>query len=627
MRFILLILSTLFSLFAFPQVPDPADVTEDDIPPEMVPSEHTLRSFGASDEEVDAAMQYKDGEKSFDEIKSEYVDGEEGDQQSTTTEKDVSTQEDVSEDVTTFERPSWPRSNVYGHNFFRQTDLRIYEGVNEMKAPLNYVLGVGDEVSIAFWGYSEYNGVFTIASDGYIDPKETGRIYLQGLTLEEAKEVIRKKFGSYLDANNSKYAVNLTYSRAIMVNIVGEVFQPGSYQISAVNHAFSALVASGGPSDFGSVRDILIKRDGKTIQELDVYDYLQNPQSGMEFYLQNNDYIFVPSAERTVFVAGEIKRPMGYQLKEEESMDDLLKYSGGLKPTAYTKTIQVKRFENNRQVLIDVAYDSLQRAGGNFKLNDGDSIFVFKIPTGIQTFVTIKGDVVIPGKYDFIAGQTVSDVLTKAEGILPTALLARAYVIRTNFDLSKEYLAFDLNSVITSPGGTDDIELQNADEILIFSKLDFTDEYYVEIFGSVRKEGSFIYGNNMTLKDVLVLSGGLKKEAANNRIEISRIINFDESVEQALPTRTIIEIVEIGYDLRIDQGSENFVLQPFDQIFIRETPDFQPQMNVVVSGEVLYPGQYSMQTKNDRITDIIHRAGGFTDEAYLPGIKIYPCGK
>lgn len=533
--------------------------------------------------------------------------------------------ENLSDTVAEEEEPQaeqlYPDARIFGQQFFRNGNLKIYETVADVKAPDSYILGSGDEISISVWGYSQYDAAFKITRDGYIQPYGVGRIYLKGLEFDKARALVKRRFSGYLDLANSQFAINLSYSRVINVNIVGEVFNPGTYQLSAINSAFNALVAAGGPNDIGSLREIFIKRNGVTVKKLDLYEYLLNDKSEMEFYLRENDYIFVPPANKIVGIYGEVKKPFHYELISDENLMALVKFSGGLKSSAYSKSAQLTRFDDNQLVLRDVYIDSLKKIKSDFMLHDGDSIAVFAIPEILRNTVHIVGNVKIPGKYEFREGQTVKDLIDKAEGLLPTTYLDRAYVLRQKPDMSREYIDINLRTIIENPSSPANILLQNYDKIQVFSKEEFREDYYVSIHGAVRNQGDFLYGAGMTLKDLLYFAGGLKKEAAKNRIEIARILNFDEAIKESVPTTTIIETIEIGYDLTLDVESENFEILPYDQVFIRKTPEFEPQRNVHMKGQVNFPGLYSLEKKDERLLDVINRAGGFTSSAFLGGIQ------
>ena len=460
-------------------------------------------------------------------------------------------------------------------------------------------------------------------NNGAIHPKLLGRMYLKGLSLEKARSLLKRRFGSIFDLSSSQIDITLTYSRVITTNIVGEVERPGSYTISAVNTDFNALMASGGVSDIGSVREIYVKRKGKIVRKLDVYEFLMDPKGDYDFFLENDDYIFIPVIGRTVTVVGEVKREHTYELIEEEHLTKLIDFAGGLTSAAYTTNIQIKRYLDSEEILIDLSLDSLTRNNLDFELQDGDHVIIHKIPEGITNYVEIIGAVKLPGKYQLKEGQKISDVINIAERILYNTYLPRGYVVRINEDLSIQYIPFNLGSVMSNMNSGENIRLQSFDLINIYAKDDFKDDFNISIEGAVRIPGVYPFGNGLKLKDVLYFGGGLKHGAANNRIEISRILNFNDAVNQALPTRITVLTVQVDFNLNIDDDAAAFELQPFDQIFVRTTPEFEFQRNVTISGEILYAGTYSLLSKEERLSDVIARAGGVTDWAFLEGATLF----
>ncbi|NNC94762.1 MAG: hypothetical protein HKN92_04315 [Chitinophagales bacterium] len=587
----------------------------EDIKPEDIPSAATLRFMGVPEEQIEKAMEFKEGRKTIGELERDFDMINEDTSEIEVIEVPAPVIPDVVDNV--------DENSIFGKDYFKNTNIKIYQQSDFTKAPANYIIGPEDILSISVWGYSEYDGEFKVDSDGYIKPKDIGRIYLKGIPFERAQSLIASKFSNYLDLRNSQIAITLIYSRTITVNIVGEVENPGSYSIAAINTAFNALIAAGGINDLGSVRNIFIKRDGKTIKTLDVYEFLFNPDSREDYFLQNNDYIFVPKSAKIVRIRGEVSRPMAYELKKTEHLKALIKYAGGFKPTAITTSLHLQRYMNNQLIILDIAYDSLMKMNSNFELLGGDTIFVSKIPDILSNFVEIEGAVKRSGKFEFYEGMKVSDLLSKAEGLLEKSYTDRAYLMRVKPDLSNIYIPVKLDEVLMGSNPAADLKLQQFDKLRVFSKNEFSELYTVSIDGAVRKPGLFLYGDNMTLKDLLYFSGGLKPEAANNRIEISRIINYDESVKRGVPSMTVIEIIEIGKDLSIDFESERITLLPFDKVYVRETPDFKMQRSITITGEVKYPGLYSLKSADERMTGLIKRAGGFTKEAFVDGMKLF----
>ena len=628
-----------------------------------------------------------------------------------TEEDDLEDQDEVkSEDVdpATIDIRSPP--TIYGHQFFRRNNIKSYNNSANIKAPEDYVLGTGDELGISIYGFAEYNERFVIEQDGYVQPFKVGRIYLKGLTFKAAREVIKQKFSRAYNLSNSTLDLTLIYSRTININFIGEVYKPGNYKIPAVNTAFNALSAVGGPNNIGTVRNVQIKRAGRTIETLDVYKYLMN-QNSYETFLETGDYIYVPVAGKIVSIGGEVKRPFKYELLENEGMKDLVKYAGGLTSAAFTQNIQVVRFDQNKKILIDINLSNILQGYSDFSLQDGDEIHVSNIPDLVTNFFIVNGSVRLPGKYELKQGMKLTDAINMSEGLKFDAYLKKAYLIRVDADLRRKYFTVDLDYVINNPTSDGNLDLKNADQIFIFSKEKFRDSqgvkisgavrepgtfnfgadlhisdlltlaggltkeafleraylvrkdsnlrnvYYqfslndvlngvgtdadfdlepkdrikvfsketfidevdVEIFGPIRSPGKYEYGRNLMLKDLVLLAGGFKITAANQKIEISRVANYDEVLNGAVPERITVYSEEVSKDLRIPGVGGEFLLEPYDQIFVRSLAEFELQRNIILMGEVKYPGTYSLESKDVRISDIIARAGGLTDYAFAEG--------
>lgn len=602
------------------QLTPPFGTNLNDVKLDDVPTPSQLKQAGFSDSQIEQLMKVKNQSNNNTDSKNQDVNSQT--KQQAYNEDNTNQKPSIDTDLTSKVAIVVDTEKIFGHSFFKINSIKFYDKANQLKAPENYVLGIGDEVSVAIWGYSDFNGVFLIDGNGAINPKLVGRIYLNGLTFKDAKGLIINKFKSVYDLNNSQIDITLSYSKIITVNIVGEVNNPGSYTVPSINTAFNILATVGGVKDIGSVRKIYIKRAGKTIKILDIYEYLMNPDSKQDFFLENNDYILIPSSGRVVTINGQVKRPLNYELAERDSLKALIEYAGGFDADSYKKRIQIKRFLNSHETIIDIDYDSLVSVKKDFELRGGDEIFVRKIQSGYDNYVEIEGAVKLPGIYELKPEDKISDIVAKAEGTSYDVFDNRAYVIRLKPDLSKKYLPFNLKEVQANPNSDNNIKLQNKDVIKIFSKSYFRDEFKFFVGGTVRNPGDFVFGDGVTLKDALYLAGGLKKEAAKNRIEISRAVDFIESSGNLLPIRTIIKTVEVGIDLRIDLASEGFVIRPYDQVLVRTEPDFELQKNIVLKGEVMYPGMYPILDKKEKISDIIQRAGGLTRYAFPEGATL-----
>ncbi len=605
--------------------------------------------------------------------------------------------------------------DIYGFSYFRQKDVKIFNNAVDIKPPGNYVLGVGDQIVVSIWGYADYNRLFYIDKEGYIQQENIGRVYLKGLTLQQAKDLLRTRFANAYMIDKSDFDVSINYSRVITINVVGDVENPGSYTFPAINTAYNILAYVGGPSKSGSIRDIQIKRDGKIIRHFDLYKFLFTPEKQDDIFLDNNDYIYVPAQKNIVKVEGAVNREGKYEMMPGETFYDLLKYCGNYKPDAFTKVIQIRRYDENKQILIDYDLDSMKRVGGKIELKNGDVVGVRSIPDKVKNYNEIYGSVLLPGRYQWQEGDRVWDLIQKAQGLKEDAYLDEAYLVRTNFDdFRKHSFKIDLNKVLADKSSEDNMLLTFRDVIEIYTKSDFfdkfdievvgevrkprkfesekgmslrdaiimcnglkdealldkiivyrvnedlteklisfkidttdnfaaldsfklkkrdkiyvlkdlkrIDKYYVQVNGLVRRDTIFPYMENMTLADALVLAQGFKMEAASNRIEIARIANYDKAISQSVPTQVTILNYSVSKNIGKDPVANSIKLQPFDQIYVRPTPEFEYQVKVMLKGEVLYPGEYVLTTKDERLSSLIERAGGLTRFAYADGARLY----
>ena len=580
----------------------PSNMDPNEIRPSDIPSEQVLQQMGLSSEEISEAMDFK------------YNRGKYSTNESDTSSTDNAQKfyknmgEQISKDTISF-----PKAKIYGQDVFRTNDLSFFQQSTSENPPSHYEIGPSDQFSIAVWGNSDYTDLVTVDEKGYISPSSFGRIYVKGLTFEQARSLIRKKLGM----NNSEMDISLVYSRVILVNIVGEVYNPGSYAIPAINTAFNALMVAKGPTQIGSVRNIFIKRDGKVIDSLDVYEFLFNPSEHTDIYLQDGDYILVSAATNLVEVKGEVNRPYTYEVKSSDNMDDVIVFAGGYTTEASQNIITLKRFEDGKLLVHDVHKKDLLTTN----LNAADEIIVNKIQRKTSNFISVQGTVGVQGDYEFVQGEKISDLLKRANCLNEYLYKEHAYILRLNSDRSRTTITVNLSSALDNSNSKDNITLKEYDIVNVISTDDFQDDYIVSVFGSVRKSGDLIYGSGLKLEDVIELSGGIKQEASGSRIEISRVLEVNSG--SIIPKSSVVLVAEINTDLSLKEEYNNFDLQANDQIFVRKNPDYQEPIHVVVDGEVMYPGTYSLTLEGDRISDIIERCGGLTENAFLEGVKLY----
>ncbi len=516
--------------------------------------------------------------------------------------------------------------DTYGANVFSQS-ARM--DLSELSTPpLDYPIGVGDHIIVALWGAAEYQNSYVIARDGAIFPQGLGKIYVQGLTFENARNIIYSRFKSVVPAGTN-IAISLGQPRTININVTGEVNKPGPYTVSAFVNAFTLIGMAGGTTEFGDLRSILIKRNGRVIDELDVYKYLTTGELGKHIYLENNDFVIVGTVQKKVFAIGQFKRPMYYQLKKDEGVKALLKYSGGLTADALGSSMKILRSENESQVQRDVNVNAIIKIPGqDFMLEDGDIVQVPFVKPGISNKIEIRGEVTYPGIYELRKGERLFDIINRAGGVTRNTYLPRAYVFRNAGDttnLQSDRLEVDLTDINDSNQNknSSNLEVQVNDVIQLFSVSEFSDAEFVEIYGEVRKEGKVRKYGGMTLEDLLYLSGGIKQSAEFGRLEISSVVDVDSAKKSMKPTRTIVRSYAISSDLQLDSIASKIKLRPFDQVFVRRNPTFELQQNVELKGMVKYPGLYPRLNKFERISSFIKRAGGLVDNANLSGAVLY----
>ena len=587
----------------------PSNANPEDLRPSDIPSTQVLKQMGFSEEEIQEAMDFKFS-------KGKYA-------KQSLTKLDSSSNIDklylFFEDTIALDTVTYPKAKIFGQDVFRNNKLSFYQKALDAKAPENYKVGPGDEISISIWGFSEFSETLEVDSRGYISPSSYGRIYVKGLTFKNMRSMLKKKFSNFFDMQNSEIDVSLSYSKVITVNIVGEVYNPGSYIIPSINTAFNALIASNGPTQLGSVRNIYIKRNGQTVDSLDVYQFLFNPKKSNDIYLQDGDYLFVPPATCIVEISGAVNRPYTYESKVGETVKDMIRYAGGFSSMAFRDIITLKRLDYNEIKVFDIHNSD----SDDEIIKDGDELVVNKISNKISNVITIKGDIGVAGEYEFKQGENLLELLERSKCISQKTFLDKVYVIRLNQDRTKTHLSINLKSILENPDVSDNIIMQEYDIVHVLSTDDFDDEFFISVDGAVRSAGNFSFGDGMSLQSALILAGGLTQQSEGSRVEVSRIMEYDVASNKLKPRRAIVQNIKIGNNLVLSNEAEDFVLQPFDQIFVRSNPDFEPVINVKILGEVKYPGIYSVLRKNEKISSLIRRSGGLTDYAYLDGVKLY----
>lgn len=694
---------------------------------------------------------------------------------------------------------------LFGFDIFKKQNVGVYQNADATSVPGNYILGPEDVISINIWGgISEFTFSFTISQDGFINPPSMQRISLKGMRYDQAQKFLEDRFSKYYRFGKGNFSASLTKVRNITVNVTGEVANYGSYTLPATNTAFNALVAAGGSTENGTLRNIELIRAGQPRKRLDMYEFLLDPSVVRDFFLQDNDYVHIPVAGRIINIKGAVRRPMRYELINNEQLIKLIEFAGGLNYDAYTNNVTVKRFVDNEERLLDVNLKELIDNKKDFGLLNGDEITILKVPKSYQNYVEAFGEVDFPQQFSLVKGMKISDLAKLAvikkesrtdlayvqrlnpdntyqyviinidsillnpadarnfelrpydklvifekalfvdeskfvvegsvrqpgelpfnsndslkvadaimiSGGLASNALDTAYIKRVNPENKQEvtFIPFNVKTAISNPTSADNIYVKRDDIITVYSKEQFSDTYIVSITGAVRQPGEFVYDKTMrvsdllyfssglkpdafdwayvtrtdpsnpklveyfrvnvkeitnniaspdnivlkpqdklevlskstflltssvsvngevkapgvfdydktlTLWDVLTKAGGFQLQAATNRIDISRIV-----IKNNEPTKSVVATVEVDRDLLNIDKANAIKLEPYDQIFVRTVPDFEMQQNVSVEGEVMYPGTYSLVSKNEKLSSIIDRAGGLTLESFPAGATL-----
>ena len=463
---------------------------------------------------------------------------------------------------------------------------------------------------------------------------DVGRVVLAGQTLEEVRKTLRRRLAgvysgiSGSDASSTTHlSVTLGNLRLIRAFVVGRARRPGGYDLSAASTVFHALFFAGGPTERGSMRDIRLLRQGKEIAKLDVYEYLRSGTRKGDVRLENDDTIFIPPTGPRVVVQGQVREPGIYELLPGETLESLVTMSGGFTERAFPGRIQVQRIltldqqrsTNEDRKVFDFQYDE---GGRSQHLQDGDVVTIFEIADRMKNYVTLTGEVRRPGTYELAPGQRLSEILNQAGGLLETAFLDRAEIVRTYEDERREQIAVDLRPLYGPQAGQAelgaDYVLQARDEITVYSIWALRDLKRVSVYGAVRAPGSYELRENMTLRDLLLRAGGLQEQAYRAEVEISRVHLGDPGSKQ---TAQILR-VPLGENYLTGESGD-LLLQAYDNVFVREEPYFELQRNVIVNGEVRFPGVYTLSNARERLSSVIARAGGLKETAFPDGFMIY----
>ena len=504
------------------------------------------------------------------------------------------------------------KRKVFGRNIFNNKNLSFEPNMN-IATPQNYRLGPGDAVFIDIYGASQKTIECTVSPDGYVTIDGYGPVEVSGLTVSQANAKLRSTLGSRYSSSQIKLTVGET--RSIMVNVMGEVKAPGTYTLSAFATVFHALYMAGGTNDLGTLRNIKVYRNNRLVTVVDIYDYMLNGKLTGNVRLADNDVVVVGPYDCLVNLTGKVKRPMWYEMKKNESVGSLLKYAGGFTGDAYTKSVRVVRKTGKEYSVYNV--DEFDMS--SFQVSDEDSVSVDSILDRYSNMVEIKGAVFRPGMYQ-VGGEinSVRSLLEHADGLREEAFTARAVMHRMKKDRTLEVVPVDVEGILD--GKVADVPLQPNDVLFIPTKQEMMEEQTITIHGEVNYPGIYKYASNETLEDFVLQAGGLKNSASTVKVDVARrVMNPKALTNDSISAYTYSFALKDGF---VIDGTPGFHLMPFDEVYVRKSPGFSKQQNVVVDGEVMFSGTYSLQRKNTRLSDVIKAAGGVNDRGYAAGATL-----
>ncbi len=689
--------------------PEQLPTLEDEIK-QVVTELEAAKSDSASDVFVDATTKIANSADSILVKETEEAVGETAEKVVQDMEDGASLEEALSNDLADkLSKKYRAKTNIYGHHIFFDKSIDLFRTTSSSTTPNSYVLDVGDKIAINIFGASQADLLYEIEEDGFIRPSGMYKIYLKGVSIGKAKKLLKNRFKQTFRFSDGQFNVNLHTARTININLFGEVNQPGSYTISALNTALNAIIAAGGITSQAGVRNIKIISGGKE-RLLDVYDFLANPKSIYDYYLHDNDIIFVSKWNRLVSANGGGFKVNGrFELLENENVNELLAFTQGLNSRAYTQVIQHLTYNGEQRILNNYTLSELKN--GNLSLADGDVITIKNSTVAYENFVSVNGAVRHPGEYEYTSDLKVSDLLDLAyleeetfselaylrrKNTDGTFKLIRVYVDQiladtqsnANITLQKEdvlslygkssfvdnytfnisgavrapneyfydpednitiydaimmskglkpfatefgyivgqpkqnakqrkYEVVNIGAIMANPKSEENIKIKPNDRIVIPSTLSFTDQFTVKISGAVRQPGEYVFDSSLSVKEILVMAGGLKLEAASNKVDVFRLdINENEATE------TYATTLNLDHNLEPFNDNIKLKLQPYDHIVVRTTPEYEPMKYVNINGAVKFPGLYAIMGNNEPISSLIQRSGGFTEEA-LPEAAIF----
>ena len=511
-----------------------------------------------------------------------------------------------------FESTAEKKKKVFGRDIFNNKYLTFEPQMN-IATPQNYVLGPGDQLVIDVFGNTQQSEILTISPDGEVTVPNVGPIQVSGLTVSAAQSRIRGKMGKFYTDSDIKVTVGQT--RTIIVNVMGEVKAPGTYTLSAFSTVFNALYMAGGISDLGTLRNVKVIRNGRQISVVDIYEFILNGRLSGNVRLQDNDVVQVGAYECIVNISGRVKRPMAYEMRKTESLATLLKYSGGFTGDAYKKLIRVLRKSEDLKSVYNVEEFELS----DFKMDDGDSVIVDSIINRYKNMVEVRGAVYRPGMYH-LGGKisSVRSLIEYASGLSEEAMTARAVVRRVKSNRTHEVVPIDLDGIMN--GIAADVPLQNEDVLFVPTLAEHQNLRTLTIDGEVICPGTYEYSDKMAIEDLVLMAGGLTDDASRVKIDVSRRI-IDPQAREASEEVAKVYSFELNPGFSIDY-SNSFFLEPYDVVHVRRSPISKKVINVFVEGEVIFEGVYSLEKKNQRLSDVVKSAGGLIPGSNARGARL-----
>lgn len=511
------------------------------------------------------------------------------------------------------DRDKQKQDSIFGHNIFNNSNLTFEPNMN-ISAPQDYVIGPGDEIIIDIFGATQVSIHQFVNAEGVIVVDQYGPLSVGGFSLAEADRLIRSEVGAMYESSTVRVSVGQT--RVMLINVMGEVNVPGTYHLSAFSTVFHALYAASGINELGTLRNIKVYRAGREISTVDVYDYILNGKLSGDIRLQDNDVIIVGPYEKIVTAEGCVKRPMKYEMKKGETVKQLLKYVGGFAANAYTDAVRVMRSNGKRST----AYNVTAREGGAFELEDGDIVTVDKHQDRFENIVEVRGAAFRPGIFHIGDNvNTVRQLIEAADGMTETAVGHHALMYRMNPDRTHTLISVDVTGILQ--GRVNDIPLESEDVLYIPSSEEALKKRTIEVQGEVFNPGIYEYADNETLEDLILQAGGLLESASIARVDVARQIKDPKATTDLGVDRAEFFTFELEDGLIINPDA-SFHLEPWDQVYVRRSPSFNDQQNVEVQGQVMFAGLYALTRQNERLSDLIQKAGGLKKFAYAKGASL-----